>query len=149
YDPERYRSHAFVYAQYPGVVCLGGAALALWLLGHPDQALKRSDEALAVARKIVHPFSLAWALFFTAWLHGLRREWPMAAEHAEATVALCAEQGFSQFLLVGNCHRGEALIELGRTEEGIAQMRDALAAMPSSGSELFRPYHLALLAMAC
>jgi adenylate cyclase len=145
-DPELHRSHAFVPALYPGVFCLGGAALTLWLLGHPDRALKRSDEALALARKIDHPFSLAWALFFAAWLHGLRREWPMAAERAEATVALCAEKGFAQFLLVGTCRLGEALIELGRIEEGIAQMRDALAAMPSH--ELFRPYHLALLAMA-
>jgi adenylate cyclase len=148
YDPERHRSHAFVYGQDPGVVCLDGAALMLWNLGYPDQALNRSDEALALARKIAHPFSLAWALLFAAWLHALGGEWPMAAEHAEATVVLCAEQGFADWLLLGTFRRGWALAELGRTNEGIAQMRDALAAMPSRGFELFRPYHLALLAAA-
>ena len=148
YDPERHRSHAFVYGQDPGVACLAYAAVALWHLGYPDQALKRSDEALALARKIAHPFSLAFALAFAAWIHALRREWPMAAEHAEATVALSAEQGFADWLLVGTFHRGWALAEQGRTDEGIAQMRDALAAMPSRGRELDRPGYLAALAAA-
>jgi predicted ATPase/DNA-binding IscR family transcriptional regulator len=148
YDPERHRSLAFVYGQDPGVVCLARVAVALWYLGYPDQALKRSDEALALARKIAHPFSLAYALFFGAWLHELRREWPMAAEHAEAMVVLSAEQGFAERLLWGTFFRGEALAEQGRTDEGIAQMRDALAAMPSRGRNLDRPSFLATLATA-
>jgi predicted ATPase len=148
YNPHQHRSHAFVYGQDPGVVCLAWAAVALWHLGYPDQALRRSDEAIALARKVAHPFSLAFALFFATWLHELRREWPMAAEHAEATVALSAEQGFADFLLGGTFFRGQALAELGRIDEGIAQMRDALAAMPSIGRELNRPYELATLAAA-
>jgi class 3 adenylate cyclase/predicted ATPase/DNA-binding IscR family transcriptional regulator len=148
YDPERHRSHAFVYGQDPGVVCLARVAVALWYLGYPDQALKRSDEALALARKIAHPFSLAYALFFGAWLHELRREWRMAAEHAEAMVVLSAEQGFAERLLWGTFFRGEALAEQGTTDEGIAQMRDALAAMPSRGRNLDRPSFLATLAAA-
>jgi predicted ATPase len=72
----------------------------------------------------------------------------MAAEHAEAMVALSAEQGFADFLLTGSFARGVALAEQGRTDEGIAQMRDALAAMPSGGRELGRAYYLASLAAA-
>jgi predicted ATPase len=72
----------------------------------------------------------------------------MAAEHAEAMVALSAEQGFADFLLQGNFARGAALAELGQIDEGIAQMRDTLAAMPSVGRELKRPYDLATLAAA-
>jgi predicted ATPase len=149
YDPERHRSLAFVYATDPGAAGLSHAAVALWLVGYPDQALKRSDEALALARKVAHPFSLAFALFFAAWLRELRREWPMAGEHAEAMVALSAEQGFADMLLWGTFCRGLALAEQGRTHEGIAQMHDALAAMPSLGFELLRPYYLATLAAAC
>jgi predicted ATPase len=148
YDPERHRSLAFVYATDPGVVGLAWAAAALWDLGYPDQALKRSDEALALARKIAHPFSLAFALVFANWIRALRREWPMAAEHAEATIALSAEQGFVHWLLLGTFYRGAALTEQGRTDEGIAEMRDALAAMPSRGGELGRPGYLAWLAAA-
>jgi predicted ATPase len=148
YDSQRHRSHAFVYGRDPGVASLVYAAPALWHLGYPDQALRRSDEALALARKIAHPFSLGFALYLAIWLRELRGEWPMAAEHAEAMVALSAEQGFADFLLQGNFARGAALAELGQIDEGIAQMRDTLAAMPSVGRELKRPYDLATLAAA-
>jgi tetratricopeptide (TPR) repeat protein len=72
----------------------------------------------------------------------------MAAEHAEAIVALSVEQEFADFLLTGSLARGVAVAEQGRTDEGIAQMRDALAAMPSRGRELGRAYYLAALAAA-
>jgi adenylate cyclase len=72
----------------------------------------------------------------------------MAAEHAEAAVALSAEQGFANFLLMGTFYRGWALAGQGRTDEGIARMRDALAAMPIIGFELARPFYLAALAVA-
>jgi predicted ATPase len=148
YDPERQCSHAFVPGQYSGVVCLGWAGVALWHLGYPAQALKRSNEALALARKIAHPFTVAGALFSAAWIHALRGEWPMAAEYAEATIVISAEQGFADWLLLGTFYRGLALAGQGRTDEGIAQMRDALAAMPTIGFELARPYYLAVLAAA-
>ena len=148
YDSEGHRSHAFVYGTDPGVMCLTYAAVTLWHLGYPDQALKRKDEAVALARKVAHPFSLAWALNFAAWIHEFRREWPMAEEHAEATVALSAEQGFTHFLDEGTFHRGHALAGQGRTDEGIAGMRDALAATPRYGRELGRPVFLAWLAAA-
>jgi predicted ATPase len=148
YDPERHRSHAFLYGQDPGVVCLAWAAVALWHLGYPDQASKRSDEAIVLARKVAHPFSLAFALMFATWIHELRREWPMAAEDAEATVAVSAERGFANRLLLGTQFRGQALTGQGRTDEGIAQMRDSLTALPSIGFEINRPYFLATLAGA-
>ena len=55
-----------VYGQDPGVACLSYAAWALWFLGYPDQALKRSHEALTLAQELSHPFSLAFALSFAA-----------------------------------------------------------------------------------
>ena len=87
-------------------------------------------------------------MFFASWLNANRREWQKAAEHAEAAVALCAKHGFADFLLSGTFHRGSALTELGRIDDGIAQMRDALAALLSIGFEPIRPYYLATLAAA-
>src|SRR5262249_14921512 len=48
YDPRRHRSYGFVYD--PGVSCLPVLAHVLWHLGYPDQALKRSQEALTLAQ---------------------------------------------------------------------------------------------------
>ena len=72
----------------------------------------------------------------------------MAAKHAEATVALSAEQGFVDFLLAGTFDRGWALAEQGQIDEGIAQMHEALAAMTNRGRELGRSEFLAILAAA-
>jgi len=49
YDAQQHRAHAFRYGQDPGVFCRGYAAVTLWWLGYPDQALQRSYEALTLA----------------------------------------------------------------------------------------------------
>jgi hypothetical protein len=36
--------------------------LAFWFLGYPDQAVKKSHEALTIAQALSHPYSLAFAL---------------------------------------------------------------------------------------
>jgi adenylate cyclase len=47
YDPLRHRVQVVHYGNDPGVCCCLFAALALWVLGYPDQAQRRSEEALA------------------------------------------------------------------------------------------------------
>jgi len=148
YDPVRHHSHAFLYGQDPGVFCLVLAAWDLCLLGYPDQALKRNQEALAVAQKVVHPFSIAAAQTFFALTYQSRREGQAAQEHAEAAVELCSQQGFPFFLAMGTILRGWALAERGQTEEGIAQVRQGLAAFRATGAELATTRWVALLAEA-
>ena len=63
-------------------------------------------------------------------------------------IALSTEQGFPFWLAWGTILRGWALAEQGQGEEGIAQMRQGLAAYRATGAELARPYCLALLAEA-
>src|SRR4029077_5901703 len=69
YDAQQHRSHVFLYGVDPGVFGLSYAAWVLWGLGFPDQGLQRSQEAVALARELAHPWSLASALTFTAWFH--------------------------------------------------------------------------------
>ena len=98
YNPQPHRAHALLYGQDPGMGCRGFAALVLWVLGYPDQALQRGEEGLSLAHELSHPFSLAFILGQMSQLHGLRREWPAAQEGAEALMALAREQGFAQSL---------------------------------------------------
>jgi predicted ATPase len=149
YNPQQHRSHAFLYGGADsGVACLSYAAWSLWMLGYPDQALKRIHEALTLARELSHPFSLAFALFFAAMLHQYRRKGQLAQERAEAAVALSTEQGFPYLLARGTILRGWVLAEQEEGEKGIAQMRQGLAAWQATGAELGRPAFLALLAEA-
>jgi predicted ATPase len=148
YDPQQHRSLAFVYGIDLGMTCRIHAAWVLWLLGYPDQALKRSHEAITLAQELSHPFSLSFALQFTAYLHQFRREWRFAQEQAEAAMTLSAEQGFAQTLSQAAILRGWALAEQGQGKDGIAQMQQGLAAYRETGAKLTGPYFLALLAEA-
>ncbi|QUN32146.1 AAA family ATPase (plasmid) [Cupriavidus sp. KK10] len=146
YDPERRQAHDALYEMDHGVrgLCLLG--WVLWLQGFPAQASKAAQEALALARRLSHPFSLALGLAFAAELHQLRHETQLARECADATITLSTEQGFPFWLAWGTILRGWALAEQGSSEEGIAQIREGLAAYQATGAELGRPYFLALLA---
>jgi len=150
YDRERHRPLAFSFGGYDaGVNCLSIAAWILWQVGYPDQALKRGNEALALAQTLSHPFSLAFAEYYFAVLHQLRREARAAQEAAEGAIALSAERGFPDFLARATTLRGWAIAEQGRNEEGVALIREGLAAFRATGAELWRPHFLCLLAEAC
>jgi predicted ATPase len=134
--------------QDPGVSCLAHTALALWLQGYPDQAQQRLQEALALARTLPHPVSTVCALIFAARLHQLRQEHQAAQERAEAAITLATAQGLPHWVAQGTAWRGWALAQQGQVEEGIAQIRQGLAAYQATGAELARPALLALLAEA-
>jgi predicted ATPase len=136
YDPQHSRSLTFIYGTDPRVVCLARLAWALWLLGHPDQALTRVYEALSLAQELGHTYSLAFAMHYTAMMHLCRREAAMGRERAEATMALSREHGFAQWLTGGTFLRGWALSEQGLAEEGIADLRQAQVAWKAMGTGL-------------
>jgi len=148
YDPERHRDDSFLYALNPGVALPCFAAWALWFLGQPDHALDQIQEALTLARELSEPHGLAHALLFAAILHQLRREERQAQERAEAAIAVSSEHGLVMYQAMATIMQAWAPVEQGRPEEAIEQMRQGLAALQATGTELVRPHFLALLAEA-
>jgi class 3 adenylate cyclase/predicted ATPase len=148
YDPQQHRTLAFRYGVDPGVMCLNFATWVLWLLGYVDQALKKSHEAFALAQQLSHPPSLVAALAFAAELHQCCREVQVVQERAEAALMLSTEQGFAYWLAWFTPFRGWTLAEHGQGEEGIAQIRQGMAALRTAGADINRTYFLALLAEA-
>jgi len=148
YDPQRHNPHVSGFAQDSGVACLSFIGWILWLRGYPDQALQRSQEALALAQELSHPFSLAYALVTAARFHLFRREVQAAQERAEALMVLCAEQGFALRMAQGTILRGWALAMQGEGEEGIGQLREGMATCWATGAEYFWPSYVAMLAEA-
>jgi len=149
YDPQKYRSHAFIYAQDPGVHSLSYATLVLWLLGYPDQARKRSLEAFGLAQELSHPYSLAFALVHVLYVHRFSHEVKATQERAKELFALSTEHGFPITLAAGAAHLGWALAEQGLGEEGIIQIRQSIDTWRATGSTLFfQPFLFAMLAEA-
>ena len=149
YTPQQHRANTSLYGFDLGVFCLCWAPHALWHLGYPDRALAMSREAVDLAQKLSHPFSLAVALNYTAMLHQFRRERSAVYERAEAAVALCTEQGFAYYLAWGTTMQGWARVAQDQDKESMSQIRRGLAALRATGAALRLPYYLALLAEAC
>ncbi len=126
--------------------CRTYAAWALWFLGYPEQALARLHEALALAHELSHPYSLAFARCLAAFVLQFRRDVPAVHEQAEAAVALSTAQGFPHWAAVGTSLRGWALAMQGQGEEGMAQVRQGIAAWRATGAALLVPYFCTLLA---
>lgn len=148
YDPIKHSSHAFTYGQDPGVACLTHLSFILWLLGYPDQALTSSREALHLAQKLSHAYSLGYALCFTTIIHVLRREARAAQEWAAAVISFSTEHGFALWSAVGYMTLGWALAIQGRPGEGSEQVRQGLDAWQAAGTRMWSTLHLTLLAEA-
>ena len=146
YDPERHHAHAFRHGQDPGVAARIRLACVLQLLGYPDQALERNHEALALAKDLSHPFSLSYALGFSAHLHQFRREVRAVLEQSGARASLAIKHRFAFHLAIATILRGWALTEQGQVEEGTEEMYQGLAAARATGSVWGRPYFLGILA---
>ena len=149
YDPRAHspnRSPAFRLGQDPGVSCMTHAAMTLWMLGYPDRAASRMQEAFALARSLDHPFSVSYACHFGAGVHQWRGDRQAVRDVEDEALALDTEHGFGLFLTAGAIQRGWLLAEGGREEEGLAQMRDGLARHRAIGAEVLVPAFLALVA---
>jgi len=130
----------------PGVAGCIYAAMTLWLLGYPDQALAHIHDALTLAHALSHPYSLAWARRWAACVYQFHRDVQAVHEQADAAVALSTEQGLPLWTAVGTILRGWALAMQGQGEEGMAQARQGIAAWRATGAALHVPYYCTVLA---
>jgi predicted ATPase len=146
YDAQQHRAAAFLYGDEAGVVCRSRIAWTLWYLGYPDQGLARSEETVTLAEQMASPFSLDFALSGAALFHQLRREGHVAQEYAETAICLAMEQGFPYWRVIGSLLSGWVLALQGQAREGLEQLHQGLTAMQATGTEVLRPYFLALLA---
>ena len=125
------------------------AAMALWFLGRPDQAHCRALEVVELGRDLGFPAAVAAAHAKGAVVHQLRRDAAAAETWATTALRISIEQGFRYRAATASVFCGWALAVQGRAADGIARLREGLAACRETGAEMDRPYYLALLAEAC
>jgi DNA-binding winged helix-turn-helix (wHTH) protein/predicted ATPase len=146
YDSQRPRTHVFPSGQDLGVLSLTYDAMALWMLGYPDQALEQTRKALSLAQELSQPWTLAVALGYAAVVHALCGDRQAVHERAGAAIHLATEQGFPSWAARGMMLRGWAQAEQGQGTDGLAQIRQGLAIWQATGQKLGEPLWLALLA---
>jgi predicted ATPase len=126
YDPERHGSWRYRLGNNPGVACFTTSALVLWMLGFPDRAGDRANEAIALSRKLNHPSSIAYAHFHAGLLHLWKRELKLTYQSAQTVLDIAEERDFQIWRAVGSCLRGAAMAGMGSADEGLKVIEEAM-----------------------
>jgi predicted ATPase len=149
YDPSFHRSLVHQTGTHPQIVAQAHLGIVLLCLGFPDHALARSSAAIAEARRLAHPPSLAVTLALGARLLLLVGDNASVGKRADQLVAVTTEQGFPQWRAQGTIYRGWVMVKNGDVTEGMSLLRAGSAAHRTTGAELWMPHFVALLAEAC
>jgi hypothetical protein len=145
YDREKHGTHALLYGGHDPAVCgFEQGAIALWMLGYPDQALASLRRGIALADELKHAPSVGHALWLAGFVHVMRRDASAVLETGERLVALGREHGFRLYRAAGGIMRGWARARLGAPEEGLAELREATAAYRSVAGVMLGPFLEAL-----
>src|SRR5208282_4824894 len=149
YDPI---SHSRLVQQvgfHPHVSSQAYLGVVLFCLGFPDQALAQSNAAIAEARRLAHPPTLAVGLSTDNMLLSLVGDNVALDERTDQLIAVAIEQGFRFYHAWGTIGRGWVKVENGDVTEGILLLRRGSSAYNAFGAEVWMPYFNALLAQAC
>jgi predicted ATPase len=123
--------------------------IVLFCLGFPDQALAQSDAAIAEARRLAHPTSLAVSLNLGTLPLWLVEDNAALDERAGQLIAVATEQGFPGWGAQGTMFRGWVEVKNGDVTDGMSLLRSGASAYHATGAGAWTPYYIALLARAC
>jgi class 3 adenylate cyclase/predicted ATPase len=145
-DPTAERALVLRHGEALGVRCGGYGSWALWCLGFPEQALRRSQEMLSLAQTLAHPYSLVQAQHYAAFLHQRRGEVSEVQVQADAILTLATAQGFPLWVGCGTFWHGWGLAVQGQSKAGLAQMHQGLATVLATGQMVTQSVFLVILA---
>jgi predicted ATPase len=146
YDPSEHGPLAYKSGNDRGIGAHAFAACCHMYLGHPDRALALCQEAVALAKRLEHPLSLANALFQAGVVHFERSEIDRTRERSGDLLGLAERLGFPLYLALGRFFRGWTRVESEEVEAGLVDMQQALGELAGLGSGIGAPQALFQLA---
>ena len=146
YEPRKHHAQTFRFGGHDPCVCgRVVASVSHWILGYPDQAAAKIDDALSLAHELHHPQSLAMALEEGVNVLHLRGERRLARERGKASVEIALEHGLAQQYATSAFVDGWTAAEDDGLEAGIAALRRGFASRAASGRNFEEPQVLAYL----
>jgi predicted ATPase len=143
YDARKHHAQTFRFGGHDPCVCgHSTAAISLCVLGYPDQAVAQLEVGLSLAHELHHPETLASVLGEGVNVHLLRREFDVAKERGVMALEVMREHGFSEHFATAALVDGWTAAAAGQVEEGIASLREGLAARRSAGITTVDPHAL-------
>ena len=111
-------------------------ALVQWLLGYPDEALKRSHEAVGMVEDLADPRTMLFAEVFLGVVFLCRGDAQAAHNSAQHQIEVSSRYGFIDVLQSAGAIRGAALSRMGLGEEGLELIQKSLTERRASGSRI-------------
>ena len=132
----------FDYRNRAGIVL----ARALWLQGHPAQAVERARQAIGDAARMDHPISLTivlhWAASVFLWTGDLQG----AEEHIDWFISRAETHSLGPSLAIGHGFKGELAIRLGDAHRGIGIVQNCIDKLRAARYELLTtPFNISLV----
>ena len=121
-----------------------------WQFGDTILAEAKSQESIALAREVSHPFALTVALDYAAMLDVFRGDSGRALWLAPMKrPRFPRKHGFAYYLALAEILAGWATALEGDPAAGLVQLRHGIDALRATGAELRLPFYYALLADVC
>jgi predicted ATPase len=146
-DPAAERTPVHRTGSHP-LLTQGVLAIGLQCLGFPDQGAKRSEAAIADARRLAQPTYLAVGLALGSLYSALARDQAGLIERSDELMAVATEQGLPFYQAWAATFRGHAKVRQGDAAQGMALLRGGVAAYRKTGAVMWLPCFIALLAEA-
>jgi len=131
-----------------GVCALMFSARTLTLQGEGETALRHARDAIALAERLDHPFTRAFALTNAAAIHLELDDPAKGREYGEVARAVAREWHFPLLGAWASCYLGASLVRLDEVAAGLALLDEGIDRSRATGSEMFQPHLLGLLAAA-
>jgi predicted ATPase len=149
YQVDRHAALAATYGSHDAAACAHNfASWALALRGRVHEAARASTEAIALAERLGHPFSIALTHFFAAATAQTLRDGQAARACAAVALRIAREQDFRLVAAWALTLEGWTAIENGDITGGLDQIDNAIAEVKTTGATQFLPYFLGLKASA-
>ena len=129
------------------LVCQGALGVARAYQGHRQAALRLTRQAVGSARRLGDPLGLVCVLFCDAWAATIAEATTRVLDSRPRQRRLAASTG-SGWGIPTQFFHGWAEARSGDPRRGEQRIRAALAEMDATGTPMFRPFALGLLAEA-
>ena len=133
----------------PGLCAVGHSAMALWLLGRPDEAYARVEELKRWISESSHPPSRVIGHYITCLVFVWAREAQRMHAMAEETLAICRRMSLQQYEGLFTIFSTWAAAMLGLDRSVAARLTEGLTKFESTGTKLRVSLLKTMAAEAC
>jgi tetratricopeptide (TPR) repeat protein len=144
YDPLKHGEVHHFYGSDPGIACLTWSSWTLWLLGYPEKALRRCQQAIDLGQKLGDPDCQLFAQQLTAFLRLLMRDPEGAFDLMQSCSLLLAQHSLPLFSAEDEFYRGLYHVQVVELETGLSGMSRGMEAYQVIGTRNMLSMHFTL-----